>query len=41
MEERMIHEALARTAGNRTEAATLLGLSRRTLQRRLREMGLT
>ncbi len=41
MEERMIHEALSRTAGNRTEAATLLGLSRRTLQRRLREMGLT
>jgi len=41
MEERMIHEALSRTSGNRTEAATLLGLSRRTLQRRLREMGLT
>lgn len=41
MEERMIHEALNRTGGNRTEAATLLGLSRRTLQRRLREMGLT
>jgi len=41
MEERMIHEALNRTGGNRTEAATLLGLSRRTLQRRLREIGLT
>jgi DNA-binding NtrC family response regulator len=41
MEERMIHAALARTGGNRTEAAVLLGLSRRTLQRRLREMGLS
>jgi len=41
MEERMIHAALGRTGGNRTEAAELLGLSRRTLQRRLREMGLS
>ncbi|MEM7012921.1 MAG: sigma-54 dependent transcriptional regulator [Verrucomicrobiota bacterium] len=41
MEERFIHLALERTKDNRTEAAKLLGLSRRTLQRRLREMGLT
>ncbi len=40
MEERFIHMALDRTNGNRTEAAELLGLSRRTLQRRLKEMGL-
>ncbi len=40
MEERFIHLALDRTNGNRTEAAELLGLSRRTLQRRLKDMGL-
>lgn len=40
MEERFIRLALDRTNGNRTEAADLLGISRRTLQRRLKEMGL-
>lgn len=40
MEERFIRIALQRTNNNRTEAAELLGMSRRTLQRRLKEMGL-
>ncbi len=40
MEERFIRMALERTHGNRTEAADLLGISRRTLQRRLKEMGM-
>ena len=39
MERAMIDAALQRTNDNRTEAAELLGLSRRTLQRKLREMG--
>jgi two-component system, NtrC family, response regulator AtoC len=39
MEHAMIDAALQRTGDNRTEAAELLGLSRRTLQRKLREMG--
>jgi len=39
MESAMINAALQRTGDNRTEAAELLGLSRRTLQRKLREMG--
>jgi two-component system, NtrC family, response regulator AtoC len=39
MERAMIDAALQRTGDNRTEAAELLGLSRRTLQRKLREMG--
>jgi two-component system, NtrC family, response regulator AtoC len=38
MERRFIHEALERTKNNRTDAAELLGLSRRTLQRKLKEM---
>lgn len=40
MEERMIRLALERTGDNRTEAARLLGISRRTMQRKLKEMGL-
>lgn len=40
MEDAMIREALQRTGNNRTEAAELLGISRRTLQRKLKEMGL-
>jgi hypothetical protein len=40
MERRFIEEALQRTGNNRTEAADLLGISRRTMQRKLAEMGL-
>ena len=40
MEEKMIRLALERTGDNRTEAARLLGISRRTMQRKLKEMGL-
>jgi DNA-binding NtrC family response regulator len=39
MERAMIEAALRRTGDNRTEAAELLGLSRRTMQRKLQEMG--
>jgi len=39
-EERLIRLALERTDDNRTEAARLLGISRRTMQRKLKEMGL-
>ena len=39
MEQRYIRLALDRTNGNRTEAAHVLGISRRTLQRKLKEMG--
>ncbi len=39
MEQHYIRLALDRTEGNRTEAAQLLGISRRTLQRKLKEMG--
>jgi len=37
MEEQMIIKALERTAGNRTIAASELGISRRTLSRKLKE----
>ena len=37
-EHRLIQRALEATKGNRTEAARTLGISRRTLHRRLREM---
>ena len=40
MEKQFIHLALDRASNNRTEAAKLLGISRRTLQRKLKEMGL-
>jgi len=38
MERRFIEEALQRTHNNRTEAAELLGISRRTMQRKMAEM---
>ncbi len=40
MELAYVRRALTRTRNNRTEAAKLLGISRRTLQRKLQEMGL-
>ncbi|PAW64792.1 MAG: transcriptional regulator [Verrucomicrobiia bacterium Tous-C2TDCM] len=40
MEERLIRLALDRTGEHRTEAAKLLGISRRTMQRKLKEMGM-
>lgn len=40
MENRLIRRALQRAGDNRTEAAKLLGISRRTMQRKLKEMGL-
>ncbi len=40
MEQHMIQTALDRAGNNRTEAAELLGISRRTLQRKLKEMGM-
>ena len=41
MEKEMILQALDRTAGNRTLAAEQLGMSRRTLHRKLNKFGLT
>ena len=38
--KRAIREALERTRGNKTQAAALLGISRRALTCRLREYGL-
>ena len=38
MERRYIRLALDRSGGNRTEAAKLLGISRRTMQRKIKEM---
>lgn len=37
IERRAILEALERTGGNRTQAAELLGIGLRTLQRKLKE----
>lgn len=39
LEQRAISEALIKAAGNRTLAAEMLGISRRTLQRKLKETG--
>ena len=41
MEKEMILQALDRTAGNRTLAAEQLGMSRRTLHRKLNAFGVT
>lgn len=41
MEQEMILQALERTGGNRTLAAEQLGMSRRTLHRKLNKLGLT
>ena len=40
LESNAIRSALAQTAENRTQAAELLGISRRTLQRKIKELGL-
>jgi DNA-binding NtrC family response regulator len=40
MEQEMIRRALQETEQNRTRAAKLLGISRRTLQRKLKELGM-
>lgn len=39
-EKQMLLEALGKTDGNRTKAAQLLGISRRTLQNKIKEYGL-
>ena len=40
LESKTIRRALAETGENRTQAAELLGISRRTLQRKIKELGL-
>lgn len=40
LENNAIRSALAQTGDNRTQAAELLGISRRTLQRKIKELGL-
>jgi len=40
MEKQLILQALERSGNNRSEAAELLNMSRRTLQRKLKEMGM-
>jgi DNA-binding NtrC family response regulator len=40
LETNTIRAALSTAGGNRTQAAELLGVSRRTLQRKLKELGL-
>jgi transcriptional regulator with AAA-type ATPase domain len=39
LEKRLIHEALGKTAGNRTQAAKLLGISRNGLAIKMEELG--
>jgi DNA-binding NtrC family response regulator len=40
MEKRMIIQTLEKTKGNRTRAAEKLGISRRTLHRKLNQYGI-
>ena len=40
MEKRMVIQALEKTGGNRTKAAERLGISRRTLHRKLNQYGI-
>ena len=40
MEKQLILQALERSGNNRSEAAELLNRSRRTLQRKLKDMGM-
>lgn len=40
-ERTLIFRALEESGGNRTEAARILGISRRTLHRRLKELNIT
>ncbi|HRJ11453.1 MAG TPA: helix-turn-helix domain-containing protein, partial [Prosthecobacter sp.] len=40
MERQLIMQAVERCGGNRSDAAALLNISRRTLQRKLKEMGM-
>jgi two-component system response regulator HydG len=40
VEKEMILRTLAETGGNRTHAANILGISRRTLQLKLKEYGI-
>jgi DNA-binding NtrC family response regulator len=40
LETKYLKQTLQMTDGNRTRAAEILGISRRTLQRRLTELGL-
>jgi two-component system nitrogen regulation response regulator GlnG/two-component system response regulator AtoC len=41
LERRLIEKALVRSAGNRAEAARLLGIGRPNLYAKMRELGLT
>jgi DNA-binding NtrC family response regulator len=40
MEKELIIKTLAETGGNRTRAAEVLGINRRTLQNKLKEYGI-
>ncbi len=40
LERRLIREALAKTAGNRTAAARMLGISREALRQKMRKLGM-
>ena len=40
-EKQLIMQALSETKGNKTEAAVLLGMSRRTLHRKIARLGIS